>query len=207
MKKKKLQEEFLKNELEPRIMLAKGGKIKLFFVDAAHFVHGAFLGYVWCKVRLFLPTPSGRKRYNVLGAIDSINHQLIRITNDSYINAESFCQLLYELYNQNYKQPISLILDNAKYQKCELVTKTAYLLGIELLYLPSYSPNLNIIERLWKWLKKDCLYCRYYEKFNFFKKAIDNSLEKIDLKEVHGEIASLLNLKFQLFNKTHIMTN
>jgi transposase len=207
MKKKKLQEEFLKNELEPRIMLAKGGKIKLFFVDAAHFVHGAFLGYVWCKVRLFLPTPSGRKRYNVLGAIDSINHQLIKITNDCYINAESFCQLLYELYNQNYKQPISLILDNAKYQKCELVTKTAYLLGIELLYLPSYSPNLNIIERLWKWLKKDCLYCRYYEKFSFFKKAIDNSLEKIDLNEVHDEIASLLNLKFQLFNNTHVMTN
>ena len=205
MKKKKLQDEFRKNELETRIKLAKKGLIKLFFVDAAHFVHGAFLGYVWSKVRMFIPTPSGRKRYNVLGAIEAINHDLIKITNDSYINAESFCLLLVELYKQNYKEPISLVLDNAKYQKCELVTKTALLLGIELLYLPSYSPHLNIIERLWKWLKKDCLYSKYYETFAYFKQAIDGSLKKVNSENI--ELKSLLNLKFQSFKKAQIMTS
>jgi transposase len=181
--------------------------LKLYFVDAAHFVHGAFLGYVWSKVRLFLPTPSGRKRYNVLGAIDAINHQLIKITNECYINAICFCDLLMELYKYNIDKPITVVLDNARYQKCELVQKTAELLGIELLYLPTYSPNLNIIERLWKWIKKDCLYCKYYEKFKNFVNAIDNSLNKIKLEEYQEEFYGLLNLKFQSFEKTQIITN
>ena len=177
----------------------------MFFVDAAHFVHGAFLGYVWSVARFFILSPSGRKRYNVLGAIDAINLQLIKITNDTYVNAETFCELLVEIYIQNFEVPISLVLDNAKYQKCEFVQKSAELLGIELLYLPSYSPNLNIIERLWKWLKKDCLYSKYYEKFAQFKEAINNSIEKINL-EKNQDIKKLLNLKFQLFDKPQIMT-
>ena len=71
--------------MEPRIELAKKGKLKLFFADAAHFVHGTFLGYLWCFTRIFIPTPSGRKRFNVLGAIDAINQELITVTNESYI--------------------------------------------------------------------------------------------------------------------------
>lgn len=203
--KKKLQKEFLENELGSKIVLAREGKIKLFFVDAAHFVHGAFLGYVWCKVRLFLPTPSGRKRYNVLGALDAINHQLIKVTNEAYINAESVCQLLKELNYQNFGIPIVLILDNAKYQKCEHVYTLADKLNIELLYLPSYSPNLNIIERLWKWVKKDCLYNRYYEKFANFKTAIDQTLGKLQIEKNREELNNFLNLKFQLFDNTQII--
>ena len=100
-----------------------------------------------------------------------------------------------------------MVLDNARYQKWELVKAAAGLLGMELLYLPSYSPNLNLIERLWKWIKKDCLYCKLYEKFSQFKKAIDNSLEKIDSKEGQNQINNLLNLKFQLFKNTQIITD
>ena len=206
MKKKKLQKEFLENELEPRISLAKAGKVKLFFCDAAHFVHGAFLGYVWSKVRIFLPTPSGRKRYNVLGALDAVTLQLEKVTNDAYINAKSVCELLTMLYNKNYGLPIILVMDNAKYQKCEIVKVLAEKLNIELLYLPSYSPNLNIIERLWKWVKKDCLYCKYYKKFDDFKPAIEKSLEKVGEKKSREKLKKLLNLKFQSFEKTQIMT-
>src|SRR5208337_4999520 len=68
--KKKEQREFLEGKLNPRIDEAEAGSRKLFFVDASHFVHGAFLCYVWSAVRLFLKTPSGRKRLNVLGALD-----------------------------------------------------------------------------------------------------------------------------------------
>jgi len=152
-----------------------------------------------------MPTPSGRKRFNVLGAIDAINQELITITNESYINAESFCQLLVEIYYMNFKVPISIVLDNARYQKCEYVTKTAELLGIELLYLPSYSPHLNIIERLWKWIKKDCLYSKYYATFIEFKNAIEVSLAKVHKIKYKKEIKSLLNLKFQTFTNTQIM--
>jgi transposase len=83
-------------------------------------------------------------------------------------------------------------MDNAKYQRCELVKNLAEKLKIELLFLPSYSPNLNIIERLWKWVKKDCLYCKYYEKFNDFKIAIENSQQ-------FGDNIFLSNFIYALF--------
>lgn len=194
------------NELEPRIELAKQEKIKLFFADASHFVHGTFLGYLWCFVRTFIPTPSGRKRFNVLGAVDVVKQELITITNESYINAESFCLLLVKIYKMNFTIPVSIVLDNARYQRCELASATAKLLGIELLYLPSYSPHLNIIERLWKWVKKDCLYSKYYASFIEFKKAIEASLCKVQNSECRKEIKSLLTFKFQTFNNTHIVT-
>ncbi len=92
-------------------------------------------------------------------------------------------------------------MDNARYQHCQLVQDYAKKLNIELLFLPSYSPNLNIIERLWKWVIKDCLYCKYYEKFGAFKSAIDLSLSKVGQPEYKEEFDSLLNLKFQTFSK------
>ena len=66
----------------------------VYFVDAAHFVLAPFLGYLWTRVRQFIRTPAGRQRFNVLGAIDAITHQLVTVSNDSYINAQSVCDLL-----------------------------------------------------------------------------------------------------------------
>ncbi len=85
---------------------------------------------------------------NVLGAIDAITKELIAIANEGYINAQSICELLILIANENIGMPITMILDNAKYQKCQIVWELAEELGIELLYLPSYSPNLNL--RFWK---------------------------------------------------------
>ena len=150
-----VQEEYKREKLEPRLSEAKQGKRAVFFVDAAHFVMGAFLGLVWCFERVFIKSPSGRKRFNVLGALNAINHEVITVTNDTYINAESVCQLLHKLAALGLSIPITLILDNARYQKCKLVQELADSLGIELLYLPSYSPNLNLIERLWKYAHEE----------------------------------------------------
>ncbi len=150
-----MQEEYKKEKLEPRLFEAKEGKRAVFFVDAAHFVMGAFLGLVWCFERVFIKSPSGRKRFNVLGALNAITHEVITVTNDTYINAESVCQLLHKLAALSLTIPITLVLDNARYQKCKLVQELADSLGIELLYLPSYSPNLNLIERLWKYAHEE----------------------------------------------------
>jgi len=73
-------------------------------------------------------------------------------------------------------------------------------LNIELLFLPSYSPNLNLIERYWKWLRKDCLSSVYYETFEKFKEAIVSSLLKTINHANKTELQSLLNLKFQLYD-------
>ena len=148
-----------------------------------------------------MPTPSGRSRYNVLGVIDAITHNFISVCNTTYINHLSVIELL-EKIREIHKDsviPITIFLDNAKYQVCKAVTERATTLNIELMFLPSYSPNLNLIERLWKWVKKDCLNCKYYSKFCEFKNEIDNSLNKIKTGQAQSELESLLTLKFQLF--------
>ena len=191
----------MEKELEPRLAEAKSNKRTVYFVDAAHFVLGSFLGYLWCTMRIFIPTSCGRKRYNVLGALDAITHQLITVCNDTYINACSVCELLQEIRRVTIGDvPITLVMDNARYQRCALVMQLAEKLKIELLFLPSYSPNLNLIERLWKWVKKDCLNCKYYEHFSEFKDAINQSLSKVSLPEGKKETDTLFALNFQLFD-------
>ena len=117
-------------------------------MDAAHFVHRAYLGFLWCFTRVFIASPSGRKRFNVLGAVNAITKEAITVTNESYINAQSICQMLLKLHALGLNVPITVVLDNARYQKCQVVFGLAKALDIELLYLPSYSPHLNLIERL-----------------------------------------------------------
>jgi transposase len=191
----------LEKELEPRLTEAKAGERTVYFVDAAHFVCGAFLGYIWSIVRIFIPTMSGRQRYNVLGAINAITYDLYRVCNETYINALSVCELLKQIRDKcKDGNPITIVLDNAKYQRCNLVKQLAEELNIELLFLPSYSPNLNIIERYWKWLKKDCLNCKYYDTFEKFKSAIDESLCKTNNHKNKTELETLLNLNFQLYD-------
>jgi transposase len=193
------QTQFKQEKLEPAIQQAQTGQGKLFFVDAAHFVLAPFLGFLWCFVRLFIQAPAGRQRFNVLGALDAISHELVTVTNDTYINAESFCQLLWKLRHRYPHSPLTLVLDNVRYQKCKFVWNTAALLEIDLLYLPPYSPNLNLIERLWKFVKKKCLYSKYYADFDLFKQAISDCLAHThDLYQ--EELDPLLTLKFQSFD-------
>lgn len=192
------QKKFIKEKLEPRLEEAQKKERAVFFVDAAHFVMGAFIGYLWSCVRLFVKTSPGRQRFNVLGAIDSISKKLITVTNDAYINSESVCDLLREIASLNLQIPITLILDNARYQRCKLVQGLAVKLKIELLFLPPYSPNLNLIERLWKFVKKKCLYSHYYEDFDAFKNGITDCLGKTGT-EYKKELDSLLTPKFQSF--------
>src|SRR5436190_23325351 len=82
-----------KKELEPRLEQAKAGTRAVFFVDSAHFVLRAYLGFLWCFARVFVRAPSGRQRFNVLGALNAITSQLITVTNESYINSMSVGEL------------------------------------------------------------------------------------------------------------------
>jgi transposase len=198
------QEQFKQDKLEPVLDEARAETRKVFSVDAAHFVLAPFLGILWSFTRLFMQAPAGRKRFNVLGALDVITHELISITNDTYINALSVCELLRKLRKRFPKIPITLILDNARYQKCRLVWELAVELNIELLYLPPYSPNLQLIERLWKFVKKKCLYSHYYADFETFKSSISKCLSHThDLYK--EELDSMLTLKFQTFKDVEIV--
>jgi transposase len=190
--------------LEPRLEQAKEGTRAVFFVDAAHFVLASYLGMLWCFVRQFIRAPAGRQRFNVLGALNAITHELIMVTNDTYINAQSVCELLRRIAALGLTVPITLILDNARYQRCHLVMDYAKTLGIELLFLPTYSPNLNLIERLWKFVKKQCLYSTYYENFTLFRQAISSCLTATHTTH-KAALDTLLTLRFQTFQKDQIV--
>lgn len=178
---------------------SKSDKLVLLFADASHFVMGCdFLGYIYGNVRRFVRTCSGRKRYNVLGAINFVTKKLTTVTNDTYITSTQVCELLRKLANEYVGMPIYLVLDNASYQKCQIVQTLAAELGINMIYIPPYSPNLNLIERLWKFVKGK-LRTQYYEDFNVFKKKI-NSIVGSTHEENKSDIDRLISDKVQFFD-------
>lgn len=149
-------QEFHDRTRQPMLEEAQRGPRVIRFVDAAHFVMGAFLGILGCLARQQLPSSSGRRRDNVLGADDPIRHEVITLTNDTVVNPETFCALLDKIATAyaGTGHPITRVLDNAHYPKCPAVFAKAQALGIKFLYLPAYSPHLNLSERFWRFVKK-----------------------------------------------------
>lgn len=161
------------------------------------------LGYLWTKVRRFVKGAHGRKRFNVLGAINPFTLTFIYEANEGYVNAETVCKLLRKIKKRGFKSPITLIMDNARYQRCRLVQDLAKSLDIELLFLPSYSPNLNLIERYWKYLKGKLFRCRSIEKFDIFCTSITAILGDRSAKRKE-ELVTLLAPNFQVFDEAVI---
>jgi transposase len=191
-------------QLEPRLAEAKAGERVVFFLDAAHFVFAPFLGLVWCFERLFVKAPSGRQRLNVLAALNATTREICTVTNLTYITSETVCEILRLLAGTHLGVPITIVLDNARYQRCALVQSLAASLDIELLCLPPYSPNLNLIERFWKFVKKTCLYSKYYADHHAFQQAIIECIQASPT-QYRAELESLLTLKFQTFKAVQVI--
>jgi len=190
--------------LKPRLQEAQEGKRHVFFVDAAHMVFGTFLCCLWSFTRLFVRAASGRQRFNVLGAWNAITRELLAVTNTTVVNTETMCELLRKLAAQGLSGPVTVVLDNARYQRNAVVQVLAASLGIELLYLPSYSPNLNLIERLWRFVKRAALYGRYHATFADFQAAIRDTLSQVSTKH-KDKLASLMTLNFQVFDNVSLL--
>jgi transposase len=195
---------FLDTELKPALDAAQAGQGHVFFVDAAHFVFGTFLCCLWSFTRLFIRAASGRQRFNVLGAWNAVSRTLVAVTNTTVVNTETMCELLREIAAQGLTGPITLVLDNARYQRNAVVIALAGQLGIRLMFLPSYSPNLNLIERLWKFTKRRSLYGRYHPTFADFRAAIEQTLAGIPSQHA-ADLASLMTLNFQQFENVSLM--
>lgn len=200
----KEQAAFLDEKLKPRLAQAEAGERHVFFVDAAHCVFGTFLCCLWSFARLFVRAAAGRQRFNILGAFDAVTRELLAVTNTTVVNAETMCTLLREIASKGLAEPVTLVLDNARYQKCALVQDLARSLGIELLFLPGYSPNLNLIERLWRLIKKEALYGRYHPTFADFKAAIEGTIAQLGTKH-KDKLASLMALNFQVFDDVSLL--
>ena len=176
----------------------------MLFVDAAHFVLASFLGWVWCRVNLFVRAAFGRQRFHVLGALNAVTHELIQVSNHTDVTAETVCELLRKIAAAGLATPLTLVLDNAAYQRCQLVRELAQPLGIELLFLPSYPPNLNLIERLWKFVKKQALHSRHHTNYADYHAAIETCSDQLPTNHKPA-LDSLMTLNFQTFENVSLL--
>jgi len=169
-------------------------------MDAAHLLEEACVGKVWSIERVIVKSGSGRKRFNVLGFLESTTNEVVEVSNSTYITSTQIVEMLEKLRKKyGNKKKIYIILDNARYQKCKLVIEKAAELKINLVYLPPYSPNLNLIERLWKFLRKKCLCNKYHMNFKEFSESILDCLTKTST-EHKKVLESWLSHKFEIFN-------
>lgn len=174
---------------------------RYYFVDATHPNHTPVLGYQWAPKgqRPKVLTNSGRQRLNILGAYNPREQDYIGFETTDNINAQSMIQLVQQLEAHQPTGRIILICDNARYNHARLL-KT-YLVEthsrVELIFLPPYSPNLNLIERLWGFMK-DRILRTYYATFAAFQQAIAQFLKSLD--RYTDELRSLMTENFQILN-------
>jgi transposase len=195
---------FLTFTLMPLLKLAKMLRCVVYFVDAAHFVQSASAAPRWAFQRGVLQALSGRSRHNILAALNPIDKRIICVCEEAYVNAKSVIALLEKIRQAHKRRVVWIVLDNAAYQHCDLVRQKAKELGINLLFLPPYSPNLNLIERLWRLVRKEVLHNKYYKTFPEYKAAINNFINDLNEGKFADKMESLISLKFQLFENSQI---
>ncbi len=145
----------------------------IYFMDAVHPQHNTAVGYGWIKrgEDKFIKSNTGRKRVNINGAINIDTMQTVTRCDDT-INAHSTIALFKQIERKHRKaKAIYIICDNARYYYSKLVRAFTAASRIMLIFLPPYSPNLNLIERLWKYFRKQVMCNQYYERFEDFKQA------------------------------------
>lgn len=186
-----------------KFMETKDNNVEVLFVDAVHPEHNTMASYGWIKKgeKRILKTNSGRQRLNLHGAINAETMEMTLIESDT-INRDSTVQLL-EILDRKYfySKEIIVILDNAKYHYSQevrdVVEKSPRL---KLVYLPTYSPELNLIERVWRFFKKKVLYNKYYKDLADFRKATIKFFQSFD--GYADEMESLLGGGFEGHNYT-----
>lgn len=129
---------------------------------------------------------------------------MVAVTNTTVVNTDTMCELLRTIAAQGLVGLITVVLDNAKYQRNNIAQGLAAELNIRLLFLPSYSPNLNLIERLWGFAKRHSVYGKYHANFDSFRAAIENTLAKIPTTHAQ-RLESLMTLKFQEFKDVSLL--
>ncbi|MFO0415873.1 MAG: IS630 family transposase [Pseudomonadota bacterium] len=147
----------------------------VYYADGTHPQHNTDCAHGWIKrgQNKEIKTNSGRQRVNINGVVNAHDLTNVVIEESSSINAQSTIALLKKLEQKNKSlQRIFVVADNARYYRNRKVKAFLETSKVEIIFLPPYSPNLNLIERLWRFLKKIVLYNRYYERFADFKAAI-----------------------------------
>lgn len=169
----------------------------IYFLDASHPHHNNKSSYGWIPKgeERWIKTNTGRSRVNINGALNLDGLTIITRLEET-INANAMVLLIKSIEQRQPEGKIYLILDNARYNHAKIVQEyIKQSFRIHLFFLPSYSPNLNIIERLWLFLHQKILYDKYYQTFSQFKQAVENFFRNID--NYKAELKTRLTDSFQ----------
>jgi transposase len=191
------QKEFL-NELE-KLESELDEIDEVIYMDGVHPQHNSKPAYGWFKkgVEVPLKANSGRERININGALNADSLE-VTINIDDAVNAQSTVELFRKL-EEKYSNAncIVVICDNARYYRSKIVKEYVKNSRIELKFLPPYAPNLNLIERLWRFMNKKIRNNKYYETFQEFRSTVCNFFETIS--DYQTELARLLTKNFAVF--------
>ena len=189
-----------------KLKAEKAAEDEIYFMDGVHPLHNSITCNGWIKKgkEKAIQANTGRDRLNING-VCNVEKAEVLIHEDVSVNAQSTIALFDKLQKHQPKGKINVIADNARYYRSSLVSE--YLKTnsrIRLIFLPPYSPNLNLIERLWKFYKKEILYDRYYENFIAFKNRTISFFENLEYRK--EELITLLKDNFYFpilkFSKT-----
>ena len=194
--KQREQREFIERYFNLKAEL--GPTDRIYHLDAVHPTHNVSRSYVWTKKgrRRQMRSNSGRKRYNILGAYCPLDQEYLDIRSTTNVNGETLQKLIDKIRARHPEaKRIILILDNARYNHAKIVRAHIDQTNVELIHLPAYSPNLNLIERLWRFFK-DKVMTTYHESFEKFVDEIDKVLD--NLAEYADELTTLMTEKFEI---------
>jgi transposase len=180
---------------------SESGTVTL-FIDGMHLIHQLIAGLCWGDPLdpPVMETNTGRKRLNILGAYNPDSHSLVHLTGEENCDAKriiEFYTLIINAYPNASK--IIIIRDNAAYFNAEIVTqwlKEHPVLHIE--PLPPYAPNLNLIERFWRFAKEHLVRNTYYKKYMTFRAKVFQFLNHVD--KYADELKTLMVEKFQIIS-------
>lgn len=192
-----LQQEFLKRYYAVKATLGKQDQI--YFSDATHPTHNTKPSYGWIKKGkahdVYIKSNTGRKRMNILGALSIGNKHAVVIETQT-VNAQAIIDLLEAIKQKQKHGKVYMVLDNAKYHHAKIVRN--WLLNhprFKPIFLPPYSPNLNLIERLWRFFHQKVTNNHYFQTFLEFKEATMQFFQ--NLHQYKTELDTLLTENFQ----------
>jgi transposase len=191
------QKAFLE-QLDGLLSSSQASTAAVYFLDAVHPQHNTRSCHGWIKSGedFEVLSNSGRERVNINGALNAHDVTDVVVREDERINADSVIALYQQLQQKHPRGEITVICDNARYYRSRIVKEWIQTSRIRQVFLPSYSPNLNLIERLWKYLRKKVIDAEYYQTKQKFREAIFGFFENI--RQYKAELESLLTLNFHI---------
>jgi len=194
------QTAFLADTLAPLLAQAQAGTAVVYFADAAHPTHNTRATHVWTQTGKERPllTVSGRERVNLNAALNAHAPTQVHLDETDCVNAQSAQRLYEKILAAHPEGPIYVVCDNARYYKNKALTAWLTDKRLVQVFLPPYSPNLNLIERLWKFLRQKIIDTAFYRTKGQFKTAVLDFFDR--LPEFGQELASRMSLKFHVLD-------